>query len=305
MNENPASSALDGFQPIQPRNKPFPARLVRGFFRFTQKKPLGTLGLTIVLILILVALFAPFIATAQPNDISGAARLKAPGAAHFFGTDDLGRDVFSRVVYGSRISIQVGVIAVGISTIIGALVGLLSGYLGGAVDMIFQRIVDALMAMPLLIFALAIVSALGPSIINVMLAVGLALAPGLSRVVRGSVITVREHLFIEAARSMGATDIRIVLRHVLPNVMAPIVVLATAGLGGAILAEGALSFLGVGTPPPAPSWGGMLSGSSRTYMETAPWLAIFPGLALTLTVLGFNILGDALQDYFDPRLRDR
>jgi peptide/nickel transport system permease protein len=273
--------------------------------RFVRRKPMGGFGLAVVVILVLLAIFAPVVASEDPYTISGRDRLEGPGPQHFFGTDDLGRDVFSRVIYGSRISIQVGIIAVAISTVLGTMIGLFSGYVGGATDLVVQRIVDALMALPLLIFALAIVAALGPSITNVMVALGIAISPGLSRVVRGSVMSVRQNLYVEAARSIGASDVRIVMRHVLPNVLAPIIVLATAGLGGAILAEGSLSFLGLGTPPPTPSWGGMLSGSSRIYMERAPWLAIFPGLALTLAVLGFNTLGDALRDYLDPRLRDR
>lgn len=273
--------------------------------QFVRRKPLGAFGLCVVVILVVVAIAAPLLATSDPYVVSGKSRLQAPSASHPFGTDDLGRDVYSRVVYGSRVSIQVGLVAVGISTFLGTAVGLVSGYVGGITDLVVQRIVDALIALPLLVFALAIVAALGPSILNVMVALGVALAPGLSRVVRGSVISVRENLYIEAARAVGATDLRIVIRHVLPNVAAPIIVLATAGLGGAILAEGSLSFLGLGTPQPTPSWGGMLSGSSRTYMEKAPWLAIFPGLALTIAVLGFNTLGDALRDHLDPRLRDR
>ncbi|MGE0598211.1 MAG: ABC transporter permease [Dehalococcoidia bacterium] len=273
--------------------------------RFARRKPMGGFGLAMVIILVTVAVIAPLVAMEDPYAISGRDRLQGPSAAHLFGTDDLGRDVFARVVYGSRISIQVGIISVVISTVVGTAVGLFSGYIGGVTDLVVQRIVDALMALPLLIFALAIVAALGPSITNVMVAVGLALSPGLSRVVRGSVMSVRQNLYVEAARSIGASDVRIVSQHVLPNVLAPIIVLATAGLGGAILAEGSLSFLGLGTPPPTPSWGGMLSGSSRTYFERAPWLAVFPGLALTIAVLGFNTLGDGLRDYLDPRLRDR
>ncbi len=280
-------------------------RVARAIWRFVRRKPMGGFGLAVVLLLVVVAVLAPIVATADPYVISGRDRLQGPSVSHFFGTDDLGRDVFSRVIYGSRVSIQVGIVSVGISTVVGTLDGLISGYMGGTADLVIQRIVDAIMALPLLIFALAIVSALGPSIVNVMVALGLALSPGLSRVVRGSVMSVRENLYVEAARSMGASDLRIVLRHVLPNVAAPIIVLATAGLGGAILAEGSLSFLGLGTPPPTPSWGGMLSGSSRTYMERAPWLALAPGLAIAVTVFSINLLGDGLRDILDPRLRGR
>jgi peptide/nickel transport system permease protein len=309
MSNQPSTAATGTaelpFTPVSSSPATSVLRAGRSVQRFARRKPLGGFGLAVVVILVLLAILAPLVSTHDPYAISGRERLQEPGGDHFFGTDDLGRDVFSRVVYGSRISIQVGIISVFISTVVGTVIGLISGYVGGKTDLIVQRAVDALMALPLLIFALAIVAALGPSIVNVMVAVGLALAPGLSRVVRGSVMSVRQNLYVEAARSMGASDIRIVARHVLPNVLAPIIVLATAGLGGAILAEGSLSFLGLGTPPPTPSWGGMLSGSSRTYMERAPWLAIFPGLALTLAVLGFNTLGDALRDYLDPRLRDR
>ncbi|MGH2587043.1 MAG: ABC transporter permease [Dehalococcoidia bacterium] len=271
--------------------------------RFLRRNPLGAVASALVAALVVVAAFAPLIATDDPYALGAEVPLAAPSSAHLFGTDDLGRDVFSRVVYGARISLYVGFVAVAIGTIAGTTIGLLAAYFRGTIDFWSQQMIDALFAFPTIVLGLAIVSVLGPSITNVILAVGVVSIPRIARVVRSSALSVMEQPYIEAARSTGCTNLRIVLRHVLPNCMAPIIVLATAGFSTAILAEAALSFLGVGTPPPQPSWGAMLSGAAQQYVRVAPWMAIFPGIAISLAVFGFNLFGDALRDALDPRLR--
>ena len=275
----------------------------RKLVRFARRYPLGAVGGGLIAVLVLVAVFAPLIATHDRYAIGSRTRLKAPSSEHYFGTDELGRDIFSRIVYGARISLKVGFVAVGIGALLGALVGLACAYFGGAVDFWLQRLVDALFAFPTIILALTIVAVLGPSTTNVIIAVGIVSIPRISRVVRASALAVMAQPYIEAARSIGSSHTRIVLRHILPNVFAPIIVMATAGFGGAILSEAALSFLGVGTPPPEPSWGIMLSGAAQQFIRVAPWMAIFPGIAISLAVFGFNLFGDALRDALDPRLR--
>ena len=229
----------------------------------------------------------------------------APSRKHLLGTDDIGRDVFSRVIYGSRISLWVGLLAVGIGTLAGTIIGLVSGYWEGRLDMILQRVMDALMTLPGLILALAIVSVLKPSTTNAMLAIAVVIIPGNSRIVRGAVLSAKQNRFVEAAQAIGCRDLRIIGTHILPNVTAPILIIASIWLGNAILIEASLSYLGVGTQPPTPSWGLMLSSTGRAFMEQAPWLAIFPGLAISLAVFGFNLFGDTLRDAWDPKLRNR
>jgi peptide/nickel transport system permease protein len=231
--------------------------------------------------------------------------LSAPSAAHWMGTDEYGRDIMSRVMWGSRTSLVVGLLAVGLGTTTGAVLGLVSGYLGGTVDYVIQRLMDILLAFPGLVLALAMVAALGASVVNVVIALSFTIIPGASRVIRSSALALRETAFVDAAHNLGFSTPRIIFRHILPNCAAPYIIIATAALGGAILSEAGLSFLGLGTPPPAPSWGGMLSGSSQSAMTDAPWIAIFPGAAITLVVFGFNFLGDALRDLLDPKLRAR
>ena len=275
-----------------------------------QRKPLGAVSAAIVCGLIAVALFAPVLAPRDPQafnlDERGLpVRMQAPSATFLLGTDPLGRDVLSRIVYGARVSLIVGFASVMIGTLLGTALGLVSGYWEGRLDQVIQRGVDTAMAIPGIVLALAVMSVLGQSLTNIILVIGLVIAPGASRVVRGTVLAVKQQTFIDAAHASGASPGRIVLRHVLPNVFAPILVIGTVWLGNAIVIEAALSFLGLGTPPPTPTWGGMLSGEGRRNLETAPYLAIFPGLAISIVVLAFNMLGDALRDLLDPRLRSR
>lgn len=269
-----------------------------------KQQPLGLLGAFLVLVLIVVAIFADVIAPYGANDIQFSS-IESPNSTNWFGTDNLGRDVFSRVVLGSRTSLEVGIIATLIGAVGGMLVGLVSGYFGGIIDMILQRIMDALLAFPLIILALIMVAVFGNSIEKLMLVVGVAIIPGVGRIMRGEVLSQKQSLYVESARATGAGGARIMFRHILPNVMATLIVISTALLGAAVLVEAALSFLGLGTPPPKPSWGADLSGAATSYFRHAPWMVIFPGLALSLVVLGFNLFGDALRDVLDPRLRNR
>jgi len=270
---------------------------------FCRRKPLGALGGVLVLVMILMAIFANLIAPYSYDETIRGARMKAPGAQFWMGTDNLGRDIFSRVVYGARVSVSVGFGAVLLANFLAATIGITSGYFGGKYDICVQRVVDAWQSFPFLIVILSIMAVLGPGLLNVILALGTLGAAAASRVIRGATISVAQNQYIEAARAVGAGHVRIMIRYIFPNVAATIIILATIGLGGAILAESALSFLGFGVPPPYPAWGAMLSGSGRSYMYTAPWMAIWPGAAISLAVFGFNMLGDALRDILDPRLR--
>jgi len=286
---------------------------LRGLFGavwlLVRRKPLGAVSAVIILGLVVVAMLAPMLAPRDPyefnlNERGLPIRMQAPTAAFPLGTDPLGRDVLSRIVYGARVSLTVGLASVIIGTVLGTLLGLVSGYWEGTLDQVIQRGVDTTMAIPGIVLALAVMSVLGQSLTNIILVIALVIAPGTSRVVRGTVLAVKQHTFIDAAQALGASPGRIVARHVLPNVFAPILVIATVWLGNAIVIEAALSFLGLGTPPPTPTWGAMLSGEGRN-LETAPYLAIFPGVAISIVVLAFNMLGDALRDLLDPRLRSR
>jgi peptide/nickel transport system permease protein len=276
---------------------------IRRWARLIRSKPLGALGGVLVVLLVLTAVFAPLLAPYGFDDQNITKRLQPPSADYPLGTDSLGRDVRNLIIYGARISMFVGLGAVLISVTAAVVIGTASGYFGGWLDTLLQRFVDAWMSFPWLVIVLTIAAILGSGLINVILLLGLAFTFGNSRVVRSAVLSVKEHAYIEAARATGAGHGRIIRRHILPNIAAPVIVIATLGLGNAILAEASLSFLGLGVPPPDPSWGRMLSGSARTYMERAPWLAIFPGIALSLAVFGFNMFGDALRDLLDPRLR--
>ena len=265
-------------------------------------KPVGTLSAVIVVATVVAAVFSPQVAPYDPYQIQRGAAFASPGSQFWLGGDEIGRDQLSRIIYGARISLLVGVMAVGIAILIGTVLGLVSGFWGGKVDIVIQRLVDSMMAFPGLLLALLIIAVLGPSIVNVMVAIGLVRIPQAARVVRSSVLAVKQNPYVEAARTIGCHDWRIITHHLLPNVTAPIIILATVDLGGAIIAEASLSFLGLGTQLPTPSWGNMLN-ASQLYLLRAPWLAIFPGLAITLLVLAFNLLGDVLRDVWDPRLR--
>lgn len=278
--------------------------LVGACAQFCRTKPLGALGAVIVGLMMVVALCASFIAPYDPIDMNYGTPLARPGTAYLMGTDNFGRDVLSRVIYGARTSLYVALFSVLLGTGSGALLGVVSGYAGGRFDMVVQRLlVDVIMAFPTLVLALGMVSVLGPSLGNVIVAISIVQMPRSARIVRSAALSVREREYVEAAKAIGARAPRIVLFHVIPNCVAPYIVYATGALGAAVIVEASLSFLGVGTPPPTPSWGGMLAGVGREYMEIAPWMAIFPGAALSLTVFGFNMFGDSLRDILDPRLR--
>ena len=268
-----------------------------------RRKPLGAVSAAVLVTLVLTAVFADVLAPFDPVETRPEIRLQAPSRAHPFGTDDIGRDVLSRVIHGARISLWVGLLAVGIGTFAGMIIGLLCGYCEGRLDLILQRVMDAVQAIPGLMLALAIVSVLKPNTTNAMLAIAIVIIPGNSRIVRGAVLSTKQNRYVEAAHAIGCRHPRIILTHILPNVTAPILVIASIWLGNAILIEATLSFLGLGTQPPTPSWGLMLSSTGRAFMEQAPWLAIFPGLAISLAVLGFNMFGDTLRDAWDPKLR--
>src|SRR5215510_2139963 len=277
----------------------------RALWAAVKRKPLGMASAALILLLVLTAIFADALAPYDPLAAHPEIRLSAPSRAHVFGTDDIGRDVLSRIIYGSRISLWVGLLAVGIGTFAGMIIGLASGYWEGRIDLVLQRLMDAVQAIPGLILALAIVSILTPSTTNAMLAIAVVIIPGNSRIIRGAVLSAKQNPYVEAAQALGCRHLRIIASHILPNVTAPILIIASIWLGNAILIEASLSFLGLGTQPPTPSWGLMLSSTGRAFMEQAPWLAIFPGLAISLAVLGFNLFGDTLRDIWDPKLRGR
>ena len=263
---------------------------------------LALAGLVVLGLLVLTALLGEAIAPYGANEQDFTARFDPPSASHWFGTDDLGRDVFSRVLIGASTSLQVGAVAVGISLVLGTAVGLVAGYRGGWLDSVLMRSMDVLFSFPVVLLAIAIVAVLGPNLVNAMIAIGIVFTPIFARVVRGSVLSVREEVYIRAVRSLGASDTRIVLRHVLPNVTAPIIVQTSLSFAFAILTEAALSFLGVGVQPPQPAWGLMLQ-EGRGVIDLAWWVGVFPGLAIFLTVMAFNVVGDGLRDALDPRQR--
>jgi len=282
--------------------RPVPRLAMVEPLRELRHHPLGLFGLVVIVLLVAVALFAPFIAPYSPTEQSFAV-LGSPSAPHPFGTDRLGRDVLSRVIYGARLSLGIGLTAVFFGVAGGTVVGTVSGFFGGRIDTVIQRLVDVMLAFPLLILLMVITAALGASVQNIVIAISIGIIPGTSRVIRGAVLSERNNQYIEAARVMGANDVRIIVRHLLPNVTAPIIVIVSILIPAATLLEAALSFLGLGVPPPTPSWGADLGGQAREFFRSAPWMAIFPGAALSLTVLAFNMLGDALRDILDPRLR--
>ncbi len=283
--------------------KPRGNGLWRDAFRRLMRNPGSMIGLVLLVALGLMGIIAPVIAPAEPNVMVARDALHAPNAEYPFGTDQFGRDILSRVMYGARLSFQVGFVAVGIAFVFGVALGLIAGYYGKWVDGAIGIVIDIMLAFPGILLALAIVAILGPSLLNLMVAVGIAAVPTYTRLVRGTVLAVRELQYVEAARVIGAPDPSIMFRHILPNVLAPAIVLATLGIGGAILVGAALSFLGLGAKPPTAEWGAMLS-AGRNYLQQAWWITFFPGLAIMLTVLSINLLGDGLRDALDPRLRN-
>jgi len=260
-------------------------------------------GLILVLGLFALALLAPWLAPYDPNFIDLKQVLMPPGPAHLLGTDTLGRDVLSRVIFGARISLLVGFVAVGIATLIGVLVGALAGYYGGAMDALLMRLVDLMLCFPTLFLILAVIAVLGPSIWNIMVVIGVTGWMGVARLVRAEFLSLREREFVMAARALGASDARLIWRHLLPNALTPVMVSATLGVAGAILTESALSFLGLGVQPPTPSWGNILT-MGKDNIEIAWWLSVFPGLAILVTVMSYNLLGEGIREAVDPRLRD-
>jgi len=284
----------------QPR-RPGPLRsFMRKLFR---EKRLGAAGAVVAIFFLLVGIFADVLAPYGMNEVDMGARMHAPSWEHPFGTDNLGRDLLSRCIYGAQISVIIGLSVAVISTTISALIGIISGYFGGRIDMLIQRFVDAWMSFPGLVVLIVVASVFGSGITQIILTLGMLIGIGGSRIVRSAVVSVREDMYIHAAKSIGASSARILWRHVLPNVIPPLIVLFSSSVGAAILAESGLSFLGLGVPPPHPTWGGMLSGNGRTYMLQGPWLALAPGICLTLVVYAINVFGDALRDMLDPRMR--
>lgn len=297
---NPAlSPAFDEILEIRRRS---PVARVLGFIRH---QPLGTIGLLLVVVVAVAGLGANWIAPYDPTSNDFAAMIQAPSWAHWLGTDQFGRDILSRIIFGARTALIVGISAAFIGGFSGLVLGVASAYFGGRIDLLIQRVLDVLMAFPLIIMALAVVSIFGPGVRNVIIALTIPLIPRCARVVRSSALAIREVPYVDAARACGFSHTRIILRHMVPNVVAPFLIMLTAFVGQAILAEAALSYLGLGVQEPVPDWGLMLQGGAEEYAVTAPWIAIFPGLAIMLSVFGINIFGDALRDVLDPKLRDR
>jgi len=265
--------------------------------------PLGAFGAVIVAVFVFAAVFAEAITGVDPTTTNAAKSLASPGPGVLMGADFMGRDMYSRVVHGARISLAVGVGSTVLGCLFGVIIGLASGYLLGWFDLLVQRVIDIMQALPLLVMALVMAASLGPSLQNTIIAISIPLIPNVARVIRSNTLAIRELPYVEAARAQGMSELRIAVRHVLPNTLAPLIVLGTAQLGAAILTEASLSFLGLGIPEPHPSWGRMLSESAAEYVRSAPWLVIFPGLAISLVVFGTNLLGDAMRDLLDPRQR--
>jgi peptide/nickel transport system permease protein len=279
--------------------------LLRTALRFVRRQPLGTFGLVIVVVMFAAGCLADWIAPFDPEENDFSAMMQAPSWVHLLGTDQMGRDIFSRLVFGARTALIVGFTAALVGGFLGLVLGVASAYFGGWFDLVFQRVLDVLMAFPLIILALAVVAVFGTGVMNVIIAITIPLFPRCGRVVRASALAVREIPYVDAARALGFSHARIVLRHMMPNVLAPFLILLSAFVGQAILAEASLSYLGLGVQEPVPAWGLMLQGGAEEYATTAPWIAVFPGLAIMLTVLGISLFGDALRDALDPKLRTR
>jgi peptide/nickel transport system permease protein len=280
-------------------------RIWVAIWKFVRTKPLGAAGAVVILLMVFAAIFADFIAPHDAYELNQRLQFRAPNLTYWLGTDEFGRDVLTRLIYGARIALFIGLASSFIGASAGAVLGVISAYLGGKTDLWLQRAMDVVLAFPLLILALAIVSVLGRSIPNLVLAIAIPVIPRTARIVRASALSVKENAYVEAARAVGGSHPQVMFRHIVPNIMAPYLIVLTAQLGSAILTEASLSFLGLGTSEPTPSWGLMLSGGAPMYAEKAPWLAVFPGLAISLAVFGFNLLGDSLRDALDPKLRHR
>lgn len=273
-----------------------------GVLHRLSRSPLAMFGLAVVLLLVFLAIFAPQVAPYGETQMDLLHRFNSPSSAHWFGTDEFGRDIFSRVIFGARISLQVGIIAVGIALVIGGLLGAVAGYYGGRLDNYIMRTMDVLLAIPGTLLAIAIAASLGPGLYNLMIAVGISAVPQYARIVRGSVLSIRGEEFVEAARAVGGSDWRIIMKHIIPNSMAPLIVQSTLGVASAILNAAGLSFIGLGIQPPAPEWGAMLSGG-RSYIRDYAYMTLFPGLAIMITIMALNFLGDGLRDALDPKLK--
>jgi peptide/nickel transport system permease protein len=287
-----------------PAPRPAAARFVGELLYLARRYPLGVAGALIMVVFVFAALFAGWVAPLDPFSTNARASLAPPGGRFLLGADMMGRDVLSRLIHGARISLAVALGATFLGSGLGAALGLASGYIGGWFDLIVQRLAEIMQALPLLVMALVITASLGPSLTNTIIAIAIPLIPNVARVIRSNVLSLREMPFVEAAKATGMSEFRVAVLHVLPNTLAPLIVLVTAHLGSTILTEASLSFLGLGVPEPYPSWGRMLSESAAEYVRSAPWLVIFPGLAISLVVFGTNLLGDALRDSLDPRQRD-
>jgi len=281
-----------------------PRRIAALSWRRLVRSPNLVVGAAMLALVVGPAIFAPQIAPHSPIDQAFTDQLLPPSPPHLFGTDEFGRDVFSRVLYGARVALVIGVLADGIAAGLGVVLGVLSGYLGGRVDAVVMRSVDVVLAFPYLLLAMVVVTILGPSLINAMIAIGIVYTPQFARLVRAAVLAIKEQEFVEAAGAIGAGVARVLGRHILPNILSPIIVMATLTVGFTIVETAGLSFLGLGASPPTPEWGSMLA-TGRSFMLTAPWIATFPGLAILVTVVGFNLMGDGLRDLLDPRLRGR
>lgn len=274
-------------------------------YKFIRTKPLGALGAVVIVAMAFAALFADVVAPHDAYELNQKLQFRAPTLTHWLGTDEFGRDVLTRLIYGARIALFIGFASSFIGATAGAALGVISAYLGGKTDLWLQRLMDIMLAFPLLILALAIVTVLGRSVPNLILAIAIPVIPRTARIVRSSALSAKENIYVEAARAIGSSHTRVMFHHIAPNILAPYLIVLTAQLGGAILTEASLSFLGLGTAEPTPSWGLMLSGGAPMYAEKAPWLAIFPGLVISLAVFGFNLFGDSLRDALDPKLRHR
>ena len=279
------------------------SKACKATIHFMRTKPLGATGVVIVLVATLVALTAPLAVPHDPWGVDSSTILQSPNTTFWFGTDMLGRDILSRTMYGARISMLVGLVSMAGASFMGTVVGITSAHFGGWYDLVVQRLIDGLTAFPSLLLAIALMAAFGQSLTNVMLALAIVFCPRITRVVRSAALGIKQTAYIDAARAIGATDLRIMMRHVLPNTFAPLIVITTASVGTMIIVEASLSFLGVGTPGGVISWGSLLSGEVQTFFATAPWIGLFPGFALTLVVFGINVFGDSLRDVLDPRLR--